>query len=90
MLERDVLRQVKDYLRIKGWRVYRLQQSMGSHKGMSDLIAIKQGRVAFVEVKGTNGKLSHYQEIFRRDLVEERVSYWLISDIDQLINILQY
>ena len=85
MLERDVLRQVKDLLLSKGWRIYRLQQSMGSHKGMSDLIAVKKGQVVFVEVKGTNGKLSHYQEIFRRELEQEGVPYWLISDIDQLI-----
>jgi Holliday junction resolvase len=90
MLERDVLRQVKDYLHIKGWRVFRIHQSLGSHKGFSDLVAIRKGKTVFIEVKATGGKLSHFQERFREELQAEDIPYWVISDLDQLINILQY
>jgi Holliday junction resolvase len=90
MLERDVLRQVKDLLRIRGWLVFRIQQSMGSHKGMSDLIACKNGKTVFIEIKGTNGKLSYYQAEFRRQLQEESIPYWLINDIDQLKDVINY
>ena len=90
MLEREVLRQVRELLQWRGWKVYRIQQSMGSHKGFSDLVAAKQGRVVFIECKGSNGKLSYYQQKFRDELLEEKVPYWLISDIEQLNDLLNY
>ena len=90
MLERDVLRAVKEELEWRGWKVYRIQQSMGSHKGLSDMFAVKQGKVVFIEVKGTNGKLSYYQEKFRDEIMSEAVPHWVISDPEQLKALLNY
>jgi hypothetical protein len=74
--EGAVLSQVRDYLRLKGWYVIRNQQGLGSHKGLSDLMAVsKQGRVVFIEIKAPEhiskaghkiraGNLSEDQEKF--------------------------
>lgn len=37
-------------------------------KGISDLIAVKNGRVVFIEVKTPRGRLSEYQEQFAENL----------------------
>ena len=62
--ESAVLNQCRDYLRARGWYVIRLQQGMGCHKGLSDLIAIRAGRVCFIECKTAKGRQSPNQLIF--------------------------
>ena len=84
MLERDILRQVRDYLGYRKWFIMRIQQSMGSHKGMSDLIICKQGKVIFLEIKTPHGRLSHYQKKFELDLFREDIPYYVITDVSQL------
>lgn len=90
MLERDVLRQCRDYLKWKGYFVIRIQQGLGCHKGITDLIAIKDGITYFVEVKGENGHLSDYQEQFRRDIQEHKGTYIWVNSLDQLRELLEY
>jgi len=55
--EGDILKQVRDYLRWRGWLVYRIQQGLGCHRGMSDLICVKDGRVLFLEIKASQVRL---------------------------------
>ena len=38
--EAVILNQVRDYLQLNGWYVIRIQQGMGCHKGLSDLICL--------------------------------------------------
>ena len=47
--------QVRDALRLDGWYVIRHQQGMGSHPGLSDLTAIKDGVTIYVEIKTPRG-----------------------------------
>jgi len=63
--ESVVLRQVRDYLRLRGWYVIRIQQSLGAHRGLSDLICVKEGRTVFLECKTASGKLSPDQQSFQ-------------------------
>jgi len=63
--ESVVLRQVRDYLRAVGWFVVRIQQGPLCHRGMSDLICVKDGRVLFVDCKTAKGRLSTFQREFR-------------------------
>lgn len=65
--ESFVLRQVRDYLKWNGWFVVRIQQGMGAHKGVPDLLCIREGRVVFAEVKTPTGRLSAHQVQFASD-----------------------
>lgn len=80
--ERDVLRQVRDYLTHKNFFVYRNHQSLGSHKGLSDLTAIKGGRVIWLEIKKPGGKLSDYQKAFRDAINMHGGEYYVIDCLD--------
>jgi len=43
--------QVKRYMQWKKWFIFPVLQGMGAHKGISDFIAVKDGRVLFIETK---------------------------------------
>jgi Holliday junction resolvase len=68
--EAAVLTQVRDYLRVKGFYVMRIHQSLGSQRGVSDLIAIKDGKVIFIECKSQHAKSrqSGEQLIFQQQI----------------------
>lgn len=66
--EKDVKKQVRDYLRIRGWFVFHILQGMGSYRGVSDLVAVKNGRTLFIECKVPGGKLSTYQKKFKESI----------------------
>jgi Holliday junction resolvase len=82
--ERNILQMIRDYLRLRGWFVVRMQQGLGCHKGLSDLIAVKQGCVLFVEVKAPKGKQSSYQVDFQREIEEHGGVYVLAKSIEDL------
>ena len=82
--EGDILKQVRDYLRLKGWLVYRIQQGIGAHKGMSDLVAVKAGQVLFIEVKTRTGRLSAYQETFKAEVESQGVQYVVARSVDDM------
>jgi Holliday junction resolvase len=82
--ESDILKQVKDYLRWNGWFVIRIQQGLGSYRGISDLIAIKDGKVVFVEIKTKKGNLSEWQIKFKNDLEAKGGTYVVIRSIDDI------
>lgn len=66
--ETSILTQIRSFLRLNSWYIIRIQQGLGCHKGISDLIAIKKGRVVFIEIKTSKGKLSIHQQRFRLDI----------------------
>lgn len=68
LTEADIRRQVQDYLRIKGWFVVYVLQGLGAYRGISDLIAVKDGRTVFVELKTAAGRQSEHQRRFEADL----------------------
>jgi hypothetical protein len=67
--ETDILRGIRQYLQLRGWFVIRNQQNIGSHPGLTDLTAIKNGVVWWIEVKKPGGKLSKAQEKFRDNVI---------------------
>jgi hypothetical protein len=83
--EAVVLQQSRDYLRALGWFVLRIQQGMGCHKGVSDLVAIKGGRTVWIECKATKGKQSEYQRVFQEAVEDNGGDYWLVHSLDELI-----
>lgn len=90
--EADVLTQVRDYLRAKGFYVMRIHQSLGSQRGISDLIAIKDGRVIFIECKSQHAKSkqSGDQLIFQRKIEEHGGTYVVArsyEDVERVIRL---
>lgn len=78
LTEGEILRQIRDFLRLNGWMVVRIHQSLGSERGIPDLIAIRGGRVCWIEVKTAKGKLSKYQERFLQNL-EDHGGWWIVA-----------
>lgn len=66
--ESVIQNQVREALRMDGWYVIRHQQGLGSHLGLSDLTAIKDGKTIYVEIKTPTGKLSDYQKTFQHEI----------------------
>ena len=72
-----------DYLRLNGWYVWK-NNSVGTYnkktggyipaqtKGVSDLTAIKNGIVVFIEVKLPNGKQSEHQKEFEKQIINHQ------------------
>ena len=82
--EIDILRQVRDYLRWQGWYVYRNHQSLGSHKGLSDLTAIRDGKTVWIEIKKPIGKLSEHQVKFAEEIEAHGGKYLIVRKIEDL------
>ncbi len=70
LTEAQVMAQVKSYLQATGWYVMRIHQSLGSTKGLPDLVCLRDGRTVYVECKSqrANAKLSKHQEAVRREI----------------------
>lgn len=83
--ETDIRRQVRDYLRVKGWFVFHiLQGGVGVYRGITDLIAAKDGRVLFIELKTARGRQSQHQKKFQTDLEAAGGEYVLCRGVDEL------
>jgi len=73
--ENYVKREIKDYLDVTGWFHFPLTQGLGSYPGLPDRIAVKDGRVLFIECKASGKDLTENQEKFQRDLIEKGGRY---------------
>lgn len=84
-----IRRNVTAALRLAGWAVFYIFQGLGSYKGISDLIAVRNGEVVFVEVKTETGRQSEYQKQFERIITDHGGKYYLArstADIAELLN----
>ena len=85
--EADIKKLARDYMRIKGWFIFPILQSMGCHKGISDFIAIKTGRTVYIETKSPTGKQSDDQEIFQYNIEAHGGEYFLVDCYEDLVKI---
>jgi Holliday junction resolvase len=85
--ENDIKRQVKDYLSLKGWFHFYNLAGMGAYKGIPDIIAIKQGRVLFIECKrpARGSKQSPAQIKFQENIEAQGGEYLLVRDVEDLV-----
>lgn len=83
--ETIVKKQVRGYLRIRGWFVFHVLQGLGAYPGISDFIAMKNGRVIFVECKAPKGTQSDQQKQFQRCCEVCGVTYILARSVEDLI-----
>lgn len=82
--ETDIQNAIREYLRWHGWFVIRHQQTLGSHKGLSDLTAIKNGRTVYIEVKTPRGSQSEDQIQFQFDIESHGGTYVLARSVEDV------
>jgi len=68
ILEKDVTKSVRSYLKAIGMFHWKVWQGLGSTKGVSDIIALHRGTAIFIEIKTPIGKLSPDQRRFLQDV----------------------
>ena len=84
LTETDIRRQIKDYLAYRQWFCFHVLQGLGSYRGIPDLVAVKNGRVLFIELKTPRGRQSKYQRKFQADLEAAGGEYVLCRGVDDL------
>ena len=87
--ENDVKKMCKQYLTLAEWFHFHILAGLGSFLGIPDIIAIKKGRVLFLEIKKPGGKLSPGQIIFRDMILSHGGEYYKIDGLDRLIDIIK-
>lgn len=85
--ETDIRRQIQDYLRLTGFFVYYNLQGLGSFPGLSDLVAVKNGRVVHIEVKTPRGRQSERQKQFQQRLEEAGGKYVVARGIEDVMSL---
>ena len=86
--ENDIKTQVKQLLSLKGYFHFPLTAGIASYKGAPDIIAIKNMRVLFLEIKRPGGILSKYQHQFQLDINGHGGEYYIVKSLDDLIEII--
>lgn len=71
---------IKKWLQSEGWRVWRNTQSTYSEAGISDLMALKNGRFVAVETKDKGKKATKLQERFIADMRSHGASLAIVVD----------
>ena len=51
---------------------------------MSDLTAIKSGKVLFIEIKTPKGVVSEYQKEFEKHIESAGGIYWVVRSVEEL------
>ena len=80
---------VKDYLAFKGIFNYHVLQGLGAYKGSPDRIMHHRGKVVYLEIKTSGGKLSEHQEAFQSHCAHDGIDYWVIRSIEDLMKCLE-
>jgi len=97
--ESDIQKAVSDYLQLRGFLVIKInntgiyKQATGTYipprqKGISDLIACKNGRFYAFEIKASKGKLSEAQALFLSEVVAKGGVAAVVRGLDDVIDIL--
>jgi Holliday junction resolvase len=69
LTESQIQTDIKDYLTWSGWFVFKIhQQGKYCFRGITDLIAIKNGLTIYVEIKTPKGRLSDDQISFMENI----------------------
>ena len=101
--EQVTQKECQDYLSYTGWFVFKInnvgiyKKSTGKYipaqtKGISDLVACKDGTVLFIEVKTEKGKLTASQKVFQENILNQNCHYLVArkwQDIEDYIGKLE-
>ena len=61
---------------------------MGVHAGFADLLVMSEGRVLFLEVKSTKGRLRPAQDAFRDTVLAQGFGWALVRSVDDALGAL--
>ena len=86
--ENLIKRQVKDYLDLKGYFHFYLLAGIGAFLGAPDIIAIKNNRVLFLEIKRPGGKQSEHQRKFQLNIEGQGGEYYIVESLEDLVQII--
>jgi len=97
--ETDARKQVRDFMRLNGWFVFHVLQGLGAYQGVSDLIAQKDGRTIFVELKAPAGldkngrkkkagQQSENQIKFEFDVKSHGGEYFVVRSVEDIAEII--
>ena len=86
--ENLIKRQVKDYLDLRGYFHFHLLAGIGAFLGAPDIIAIKNNRVLFLEIKRPGGKQSEHQRKFQLNIEGQGGEYYIVESLEDLIQII--
>jgi hypothetical protein len=75
---------VRDYSGLAG--TYQCAEGLGAHRGLSDLICVKDGRTVFIECKTATGKLSEHQQAFRDAISQGGGEYRIARSIEDVMD----
>lgn len=99
MRESELQKSCIDYLGYKGIFSYKInnvgiKKPDGSYipsqtKGLPDLVIHRNGRVEYIEFKSEKGRLSEWQEVFRKQCEKDGIVYNVIRSLDELIKIME-
>lgn len=68
LTERQWQDRVVDLARWHGWRTYHTHDSRRSAAGFPDLVLVRGGRLLFVELKSSSGRVTPAQRVWLADL----------------------
>lgn len=89
LIESDVKKDIREYMIKSGWFIFHVhQRGYMVHKGISDYIAVKNGRVIFLECKKPGGEQSPEQIKFEDDITSHGGEYMCVDSVDKLIKVL--
>jgi Holliday junction resolvase len=82
MLESKIQTKIKKKLEAEGWLVIKLIRT--SVNGIPDILALKNGKAIFIEVKQPTGKISEVQKLRIKKLQEQgfEVKIWQDYECD--------
>jgi Holliday junction resolvase len=91
--EGKVLDKVKQELKERGWYVIRINQfnkrGYTVHKGISDIIAVGNGRTLFLEIKTPENSQSDDQLAFEYEVKERGGEYYVVRSVEELTRIIE-
>jgi len=79
---------VRQTLEITGFFIFPILQGLGCYPGIADFIAIRAGRVLFIETKSPAGEHRPAQKIFKADIESHGGEYWLIDCFEDIIKMI--
>jgi Holliday junction resolvase len=83
--EQQIQADIMEYLRYKGYFVFKVhQQGKYCYKGISDLIAVKDGVTIYVEVKTPTGTLRPEQIKCMEDVQSHGAKYIVARSMDDV------
>lgn len=85
--ERDLRIQVMKYARSKGYKVWRIENSLSGYRGLPDLIVARDAKFMFVELKSPTGVVSNEQAEFSALCYSANVNHHFIYSLEHFKSI---